>query len=173
MIKKISHIAIVVPELKDVVGFWVDALGLDVAHTEHVPEQGVEVAFLPVGESDIELLQPTDTQSGVARYLAKRGPGIHHICFEVDDIEATLAHLKEMNIPLIDEQPKYGSDGKKMAFIHPKGTHGVLVELYELPPAEMEQHQEASDDLRRRLRDGREVYTAGAKAFLSRIRHGR
>lgn len=132
MIKKISHIAIVVPELENAISFWVDVLGLPLDHVEHVEEQGVDVAFLPAGESDIELLRPFDETSGVARYMQKRGPGIHHICFEVGDIEALLAHLKAKDVPLINETPTYGAGGKKLAFIHPKGTGGVLVELYEL-----------------------------------------
>jgi len=133
MIKKINHIAIVVPKLEDAVPFWAEALGLRVAHQEHVSDQGVDVAFIPVGESDIELLEPVDLDSGVARYMEKRGPGIHHICFEVDDITATLARLKEAAVPLINEEPTVQKDGKKFAFIHPKGTGGVLIELYELP----------------------------------------
>jgi methylmalonyl-CoA/ethylmalonyl-CoA epimerase len=132
MIKKISHIAVVVPKLDEAMGFWVEALGLPLSHVENVAEQGVDVAFLPVGESEIELLEPVDAESGVARYLAKRGPGMHHICFEVDDIQATLDQLKAANVPLINEEPTMGSGGKKLAFIHPKGTGGVLVELYEL-----------------------------------------
>lgn len=172
MIKKISHIAIVVPELEESMGFWVDALGLTLAHMEHVADQGVDVAFLPAGESDIELLQPVDDESGVARYLEKRGPGMHHICFEVDDIEETLARLKAANVPLINEEPTIGTGGKKIAFIHPKGTQGVLVELYELSAEESERRLEKLNEMRRRMGDGRRVYTAGARAFLSRIRHG-
>ncbi len=170
MIKKISHIAIVVPELEEAMGFWVEALGLQLTHMEHVRGQGVDVAFLPAGESDIELLEPVDAESGVARYLEKRGPGMHHICFEVEDINKTLARLKEANVPLIDEEPTIGTGGKKIAFIHPKGTNGVLVELYELTAEEPERRQETLKEMRRRMGDGRRVYTAGAKAFLSRIR---
>lgn len=170
MIKKISHIAIVVPELEEAMGFWVEALGLKLAHMEHVPDQGVDVAFLPAGESDIELLQPIEAESGVGRYLEKRGPGMHHICFEVDDIEETLTRLKEANVPLINEEPTIGTGGKKIAFIHPKGTNGVLVELYELTADEPARRTEQLREMRRRFGDGRRVYTAGAKAFLSRIR---
>ncbi len=130
---KINHIAILVPTLKEGTHFWVDALGLSVEQVEEVPEQQVEIAFLPVGDSHIELVAPTDDSSGVARYLEKKGPGLHHICLEVDDIAAALTRLKEANIPLIDEEPKTAADGKQLAFIHPKGTGGVLVELYELP----------------------------------------
>ncbi len=133
MITKINHIAIVMPELEEGMGFWVDALGLNVAKTESVPEQQVDIAFLPVGESNIELLSPTDPASGVAKYLDKRGPGLHHICLEVEDIDAVLKRLKAASVPLIDEQPRDGGHGKKLAFIHPKGTGGVLVELYQLP----------------------------------------
>ena len=132
MIKKINHIAVVVPDLKDSLNFWVNALGLEMSHQEHVASQGVDVAFLPVGDSKIELLQPTDDESGVARYLEKRGPGMHHVCFEVDDIEATLSRLKAAEVELINEVPILGSDGRKFAFIHPKSANGVLVELYEL-----------------------------------------
>ena len=136
MITKINHIAIVVPELEEGMGFWVDALGLSVKKTEEVPAQKVNVAFLPVGESNIELLQPTDNESGVARYLQKRGPGMHHICLEVDNIDETLAQLKKANVPLIDEEPQISKDGKKLAFIHPKASNGVLVELYQLPESQ-------------------------------------
>ncbi len=133
MIKKIAHIAVVVPDLEDANRFWVDALGLELDRVENVPEQAVDVAFVPVGDSDIELLRPVDEVSGVARYLEKRGPGIHHICFEVDDIEAMLARLKSFDIPLINEEPTVDQHGTKIAFVHPKGTGGVLVELYERP----------------------------------------
>lgn len=132
MIKKVNHIAVVVDDLATAMQFWVDALGLELAHKEHVASESVDVAFLPVGDSKIELLQPTDDESGVARYLQKRGAGMHHICFEVDDIEATLAKLKTAAIQLIDETPVMGADGRKYAFIHPKAANGVLVELYEL-----------------------------------------
>ena len=134
MIKKVNHIAIVVPDLDASMLFWVDALGLELTHREHVASQGVDVAFLPVGDTKIELLQPTDDESGVARYLAKRGPGMHHLCFEVDDIEAALAKLQALGIQLINEAPMIGSDGRKFAFIHPKSANGVLVELYQLLP---------------------------------------
>ncbi len=132
---KINHIAIVLPDLESGAKFWLEAIGLPLEKVEDIPDQQVQVAFLPVGESHIELLTPTDDGSGVARYLEKRGPGLHHICLEVDDIAATLEQLKRADIPLIDEEPKTTAGGKKLAFIHPKGTGGVLVELYELPDA--------------------------------------
>jgi len=133
MITRIDHVAILLPELTEGIGFWADVLGLSPEKVEELPEQQVKIAFLPVGDSHIELLAPTELTSGVARYLQKRGPGLHHICLEVDNIEAALLRLKEANIPLIDEEPKISSDGKKLAFIHPKGSGGVLVELYQLP----------------------------------------
>ena len=132
MIKNINHIAIIVPDLEGAVAFWEGALGLKLARTESVPAEGVDVAFLPVGESNVELLKPTVADSGVARFLEKRGPGIHHLCFEVDDIEATLAQLRDRNVQLINEQPQEGHGGRKYAFVHPKSTGGVLVELYQL-----------------------------------------
>jgi methylmalonyl-CoA/ethylmalonyl-CoA epimerase len=167
MIKKISHIAVVVPELEEAMGFWVEALGLPLAHVEHVADQGVEVAFLPAGESDIELLEPVDLDSGVARYLQRRGPGMHHICFEVEDIVAVLTRLQEAGVPLINEEPTIGTGGKKIAFIHPKGTGGVLVELYEMTDEEPQRRRELVRDMRRRLSQSSTVYTAGMRAFLS------
>jgi methylmalonyl-CoA/ethylmalonyl-CoA epimerase len=169
MINKISHVAIVVSDLAASTTFWVDALGLPLDHVEHVPDQEVDVAFLPAGESDIELLEPIGQTSGVARYLQKRGPGIHHICFEVDDIEATLNRLKSAGIQLIDEQPKYGTGGKKIAFIHPKGTGGVLVELYELTAGESQRRGERLQDMRRRLEAGRRIYSTGLRAFVGTL----
>ncbi len=132
MIKKVDHIAVVVPDMEEAKRFWVDALGLELERVENVPEEAVDIAFLPVGESEIELLQPTDPESGVAKYMAKKGAGMHHLCFEVEDIEAMLARLQAAEVPLITETAKVSS-GKKYAFVHPKGTGGVLVELYELP----------------------------------------
>jgi methylmalonyl-CoA/ethylmalonyl-CoA epimerase len=133
MIKKIDHIAILLPELASGTEFWVEALGLPLEKIEEVPEQQVKIAFLPVGDSEIELIEPTNDTSGVAAYLQKRGPGLHHICLEVDDIDETLTRLKKANVPLIDEEPMTSADGKQLAFIHPKGAGGVLVELYQLP----------------------------------------
>ncbi|MDJ0753750.1 MAG: methylmalonyl-CoA epimerase [Ardenticatenaceae bacterium] len=127
----INHIAMVMPDLDEGVGFWADALGLKVEARRREAAEEVEIAFLPVGESEIELLAPFTEDSGVAKYLAKRGPGMHHICLEVDDIEETLQRLQAHNVPLIDETPRTNSAGRRMAFIHPKGTGGVLIELYE------------------------------------------
>jgi len=130
-IKRIDHIAIVVEDIESTLGFWRDALGLEVAHIEDVPEQKSLVAFLLVGESEIELVRPTTDDSGVAKYLQKRGPGMHHISLEVDDIEGMLAQLKAKGVRLINETPVAGAGGKQIAFIHPESTRGVLVELYQ------------------------------------------
>lgn len=132
-VKLIHHIAIVVDDLEGALAFWRDALGLELAEVEDVPEQQAQVAFLPSGESRIELVRPTTTDSGVARFLEKRGPGMHHVCFEVEDIDATLVRLKQHGVQLINETPLTGSGGRRLAFVHPKSASGVLVELYELP----------------------------------------
>ncbi len=129
-IKRIDHIAIVVEDLERALAVYRDALGMTVSDIREMPEQDVKMAFLPTGDSEIELLEPINPDSGIARYLAKRGEGLHHICLEVDDIEATLADLKAKGAQLIDETPKPGAYGR-IAFIHPKGAHGVLVELVE------------------------------------------
>ncbi|MBN1429175.1 MAG: methylmalonyl-CoA epimerase [Anaerolineae bacterium] len=130
-VKRIDHIAIVVSNLDEATTLYRDVLGLPVAHTEHIAEQEVIVACLPAGDSEIELLQPVNETSGVARYLAKNGPGIHHICLEVEDIEQSLTDLKAAGMQLINEQPTTGAGGKRVAFVHPKSAHGVLIELYE------------------------------------------
>lgn len=170
MIKKISHIAIVVPDLDEALDFWVEVLGLPLTHIEHVPDQDVDVAFLPSGESEIELLKPVGQDSGVARFMNKRGPGMHHICFEVDDIEEMLDRMKRAGIPLINEEPAIGTGGKKIAFVHPKGTGGVLVELYEITPGESARRRERLEEMGRRIRYSRHVYSAGIKGFLSGLR---
>lgn len=167
MIKKISHIAIVVPDLDEAMSFWVDVLGLPLTHVEHVADQNVDVAFLPSGNSEIELLEPVSEESGVARFMYKRGPGMHHICFEVDDIEEMLERMKEAGIQLINEEPAIGTGGKKIAFVHPRGTGGVLVELYELTAEESILRRERLEDMGRRIRQGRRVYSAGIRGFLS------
>lgn len=126
---RVDHIAIVVPDMDIALDFWQKALGLPLAHKEEVPAQQTAVAMMPVGDSEVELVQPTTDTSGMARYMDRRGPGLHHICFEVDDLEATLAQLRETDIRLINEEPVTGAGGKKVAFVHPKSASGVLVEL--------------------------------------------
>ncbi|MBS1250666.1 MAG: Lactoylglutathione lyase [Chloroflexi bacterium] len=130
-IKKISHIAILVEDIEESLKFWRDAFGLELDHLEEVPSQGAAVAFLPLGESEVELVQPLSEDSGLAKYLAKRGEGMHHLCFEVEDIEAKLEDLKKQGVRLINEEASTLEDGRQIAFIHPKGTGGVLVELVE------------------------------------------
>lgn len=135
-VKRIDHIAILVDDLENTLAFWRDALGLELSHRENNPDEQAEIAFLPSGDSQIELVRPTTQDSGLARYLEKRGPGMHHICLQVDDIEGMLARLKAKGIQLINEQPRTGSDGRKYAFVHPKSAYGVMLELYELPAPE-------------------------------------
>lgn len=130
-ITKINHVAIAVNDFEEALTFWRDALGLELDHVEDVPSQKSKVAFLPVGEGEVELVKPTEEGTGVAKFLEKNGPGMHHLCFEVDDIEGMLSSLKEKGIRLINEAPLV-LEGRKMAFIHPKSANGVLVELYEL-----------------------------------------
>lgn len=128
---KINHLAIVVENIEESLGFWRDALGLPMGKIQDVPQEEVQVAFLDAGESHIELVQPTTSDSGIAKYLSKKGQGMHHVCFEVEDIAVALDHMKTQGIELINETPRE-RDGRKYAFIHPKSTGGVLVELYEL-----------------------------------------
>jgi methylmalonyl-CoA/ethylmalonyl-CoA epimerase len=106
-------------------------LGMKCTGEEVVEEQDVKVAFLPVGESEIELLESTSPDGNIAKYIQKKGEGIHHIAFEVDDLEAKLEELKEKGVRLIDEKPRYGAGGARIAFLHPKSTNGILVELCE------------------------------------------
>jgi methylmalonyl-CoA/ethylmalonyl-CoA epimerase len=130
-ITKINHVAIAVKDIDESLVFWRDILGMQLHHTEDVPSQKAIVAFLPTGDSEVELVKPTVDDSGVAKFIAERGGGIHHLCMEVDDIEGMLTMLKEKGVRLIDEVARE-LPGRKMAFIHPKSTGGVLLELYEV-----------------------------------------
>ena len=130
-IKSINHIAIVVEDMEESLAFWRDALGIELHELRDVPAEKSQVAFLPLAGAEVELVMPTSDDSGIAKYLAKRGPGMHHLCLEVDDIEGMLSHLKQKKIRLINEEPRTTADGRKYAFIHPESTSGVLVELYE------------------------------------------
>ncbi|MFZ6030831.1 MAG: methylmalonyl-CoA epimerase [Chloroflexota bacterium] len=132
-ITRIDHIAILVDDMEAPLSFWRDALGMEVTHVKDIPAEAAQIAFIPSGGSEIELVRPTTGDSGLAKYLEKRGPGMHHVCLEVDDIEGMLAQLKEKGVQLINETAKVAADGKKYAFIHPKSAFGVMVELYELP----------------------------------------
>ena len=172
MIKRIDHIAIVVEDIDKALGFWRDALGLELTHVEDVPDQESAVAFLPTGESEVELVKPTTANSGVARYLAKHGPGVHHICFEVADIEAALKTLKARGVRLINETPTLGTGGKKIAFIHPESTHGVLVEMYELTAGEPQVQLERQLGLADRVAREGQVMTAAVLGFLQALMNG-
>lgn len=127
----IHHIAIAVNNLEAALAFYRDALGLEVTQRREVPEEGVEIAFLPAGEGEIELLRPLVPEGGVARFLEKRGEGLHHICLRVDDITAAMEQLRAAGATLLSEEPRIGADGTRYVFIHPRSTHGVLLELYE------------------------------------------
>ncbi len=130
-LKKINHVAIVVADIDESLKFWRDALGIEMSHIEDVPSQKAQVAFLPLGDSEVELVKPTADDTGAAKFLAERGGGMHHLCFETDDVAGMLTSLKEKGVKLINEEPIV-LPGRKMAFVHPKSTGGVLVELYEL-----------------------------------------
>ena len=134
-ITRIDHIAVLVADIDQASIFWHDTLGIDLSHTAAVPAEQAQIAFLPLGASEIELVQPTSTDSGLARYLEKHGPGLHHLCLEVDDIAGMLARLQAHGVQLINPEPRLSADGKQYAFIHPKSSGGVLVELYQLPPS--------------------------------------
>ncbi|MCP4165362.1 MAG: methylmalonyl-CoA epimerase [Chloroflexi bacterium] len=133
MITRINHIAIVVADLDDAIRSYQDRIGLTLRKRLHMPEQEVEIAFLPAGESMIELIMPTSEDSGVAKYLAKRGEGLHHICLEVEDIEQSLESLASRDVQIINETPIEAAEGHGI-FLHPKSAHGVLIEFLEPYP---------------------------------------
>lgn len=129
MILKIDHIGVAVRGLEERLSFWAEALGLEVAGFETVAAEKVKVAFLAAGPSRIELLEPTEPSSTIASFIEKRGEGLHHVTFEVRDIDAVLARLREKELPLVGEAPRQGAGGSRVAFVHPRATGGVLVEL--------------------------------------------
>ncbi|HEV8591673.1 MAG TPA: methylmalonyl-CoA epimerase [Pyrinomonadaceae bacterium] len=126
---KINHLGIATKGIEEALKFWEDALGLENIHTEVVEDQKVRVAMLPLGESRIELLEPTSEDSPISKFLEKRGGGIHHIAIEVEDIQTSLAQLKAKGMRLIDESPRIGAEGCLVAFVHPSSANGVLLEL--------------------------------------------
>lgn len=130
---KINHVAVVAADIDGALSFWRDALGLEVHHREHNTTEAVDVAFMTIGDSEIEILAPTTPDSGVAKFLEKRGAGFHHLCIEVEDIAAAMAHLRAKNIELINESPRVRPNGIQYAFVHPRSAGGVMIELYELP----------------------------------------
>ena len=131
MILRVDHVGIAVKSLDDRVGFWRDGLGLELGGTETVPTEGVRVTFLPAGSSRVELLEATRPDSPIAKFIEKRGEGIHHITFEVEAIQPVLDRLKAGGVPLLDDRPRPGAAGTKVAFLHPRAAGGVLVELVE------------------------------------------
>jgi methylmalonyl-CoA/ethylmalonyl-CoA epimerase len=138
--KRLDHIAVAVPNLEEAVQFYESALGLRLICIETVEEQGVRVAKLDVGNTHIELLEPLSPDTPVGRFLASRGAGLHHICLGVEDINEDLEKLKKKNIRLIDNEAKIGAEGAKIAFVHPKATGGVLMELSQPQKPHVEQH---------------------------------
>ena len=129
---KIHHVALIVRSIEEASRFWRDALGLELEEVQDVPGDRVRIAFLGVGESKVELVEPTDDTTGVARFLANKGEGFHHVCFEVPNLAETLLRLEIDGLELIDSAPRRGAEGP-VAFIHPRSCHGVLVELIEAP----------------------------------------
>jgi methylmalonyl-CoA/ethylmalonyl-CoA epimerase len=132
-IKRINHIAILVEDMDASLRFWQEMLGIDPSRVTDLPAEASRIAFLPLGETEIELVQPTTSDSGISRYLEKRGPGMHHLCLEATDLLGLLAQLKANGVQLINDEPKVSEDGRMYAFIHPKSANGVLIELYQLP----------------------------------------
>ena len=131
MVHKVDHIGVAVSNLEEALKIYTDVLGLKLHGTEVVEEQKVRVAFMPVGDTEIELLESTDPEGPIAKFIEKRGEGIQHIAFRVDDIEEALEQMRQQGVRLIDEKPRYGAGGARIAFLHPKATGGVLVELCE------------------------------------------
>ncbi|MDW7670874.1 MAG: methylmalonyl-CoA epimerase [Bacillota bacterium] len=128
---KVDHIGIAVKNLEETLKFYEEVLGMTCTGKEEVTEQKVRVAFLPVGDSEVELLESTDPEGPIAKYIEKKGEGIQHIAFRVDNIEEAIENMKQKGVRMIDETPRYGAGGAKIAFCHPKSTGGVLVELSE------------------------------------------
>ena len=133
MLRKIEHVALAVNDLEASLAHYRDVWGIEASHRERVEDQGIEEAMLPLGESYLQLLGATGPDTTVGKFLERRGEGLHHIAYEVDDLEAALAELKAKGVPLIDEAPRRGGRGHMVAFVHPKGNHGLLVELIQAP----------------------------------------
>ncbi|HJR46456.1 MAG TPA: methylmalonyl-CoA epimerase [Actinomycetota bacterium] len=133
MLEKIEHVALAVADIDAAVAHYAEVWGLEVEHRERVEDQGVDEAMLRLGDSYLQLLGATGPDTTVGKFLERKGEGLHHIAYEVDDLEATLAELKAKGVPLIDEVPRKGGRGHMVAFVHPKGNHGLLVELIQSP----------------------------------------
>jgi len=130
---RLNHVGVAVRSLEQALAPYRDGLGLALQEIEEVASEQVRVAFLPAGETRIKLLEPTGSESPIARFLEKRGEGVHHLCFEVEDLEAALERMRASGVPLIDQKPRSGAGGCRVAFVHPRGMAGVLVELLEKP----------------------------------------
>jgi methylmalonyl-CoA/ethylmalonyl-CoA epimerase len=133
MLKRVEHIALAVADLDGAIAHYEDVWNATVDHRERVEDQGVEEAMIPAGDTYLQLLGATRPDSTVAKFVERRGEGLHHIAYEVDDLEAALAELKAKGVPLIDQEPRLGGRGHMVAFVHPKGNHGLLVELIQAP----------------------------------------
>lgn len=133
----LDHVGIAVDDLEEALGFYRDALGLEIGAGEELPDQAVRARFVPVGQPSLELLEATTAASPIARFVARRGPGIHHITLRVEDIDAALARLRAHGARLIDESPRVGAGGHRIAFVHPSSAHGVLVEIMEARRADL------------------------------------
>lgn len=136
MLRRIYHLGYAVESLEDAANFYREHFGVEISAPEEVPEQGIRTVMFDVGESRIELLEPTSPDTPVGKFLAKEGEGFHHVAFEVDDLDSALKDLSREGVDLIDEKPRVGAGGTRMAFIHPKGAFGVLTELCEHPARE-------------------------------------
>jgi methylmalonyl-CoA epimerase len=128
-IEKLDHIAIAVKDLTEAIDFYQTTLGLPISGVEEIPDQKAKVAFIPLGETNLELVQPTSNDTGLANFVERTGGGLHHICIEVKDIKAALQSYREKGIVLIDKEPRMGAHNKAIAFLHPKSTKGILIEL--------------------------------------------
>jgi methylmalonyl-CoA/ethylmalonyl-CoA epimerase len=133
MLEKLDHIGVAVESIEEYIPLYRDVLGMKFVKTEEIADQKVRVAFFEVGATHIELIEPTSEDAAIAAHLKKRGPGMHHLAYRVQDIEAALGKLKEQGLRLIDAEPRIGAGGKRIAFIHPKSTGGILTELVENP----------------------------------------
>lgn len=131
MVNKVDHIGIAVENLDEALKFYEETLGIKCTSKEIVEDQKVKVAFLPIGDTEVELLESTDENGAIAKFIEKRGQGVQHIAYRVDNIEEAIAEMKGKGIRMIDEEPRYGAGGAKIAFLHPKSTFGVLIELCE------------------------------------------
>jgi methylmalonyl-CoA epimerase len=131
MIEKLDHIGIAVSNIEEALKFYEDALGLKCTHIEEVADQKVKIAFIPAEDMNLELVQATDSESAIAKFIEKKGEGIQHIALKVDNIEEALSNLKDKGVELIDSHPRKGAHGSKIAFLHPRSSHGVLLELVE------------------------------------------